>query len=336
MRSIPVGIGFAAILEVALAMSLVGGAARPARAEPPTAGGDTLTTLERALLFQDLSILAHDSMEGRGAGTEGIERARHFLVAAFPERGLSPLAGQSLQEFHFSGAPGGGNEVTGANVLGVVRGSVRPGRFLVISAHYDHLGIRGGRIYPGADDNASGTAALLALASELSENPPLHSVLFVAFDAEESGLRGSHAFVSDLPIPLDSIVLNVNLDMVSRSAVGELYAVGTHHYPFLRELVEAVAAQSRVTLLLGHDEPGLPPGDDWTLASDHGAFHQQGIPFIYFGVEDHAGYHQPTDTVENITPEFYVRAVETVLDFIREADALGDEILARRAGGASR
>jgi Zn-dependent M28 family amino/carboxypeptidase len=122
----------------------------------------------------------------------------------------------------------------------------------------------------------------------------------------------------------------VNMDMVSRSEAGELYAAGTYHYPFLFPLVERVAERAPVTLLTGHDRPDLPPGDDWTLSSDHGAFHEVGIPFIYFGVEDHPGYHNPTDTFENITPEFYVRAVTTVLDFVREADAELAEIHAAR------
>jgi hypothetical protein len=109
--------------------------------------------------------------------------------------------------------------------------------------------------------------------------------------------------------------------MVSRSEAGELYAAGTHHSPSLTPLVEQVAQNAEVSLRIGHDTPGLPPGDDWTLASDHGPFHEAGIPFLYFGVEDHAGYHAPTDDFEAITPAFFVAAVETILDFVRLADS---------------
>lgn len=277
-------------------------------------------------LLRDISILAHDSMEGRESGTEGIERVRSFLIPAFDKRGLEPVEGARTQDFLF--LPGGARDtVAGVNVMGLVRGTEHPDRYLVLTAHYDHLGIRDGKIYNGADDNASGTAALLALGEYLSRNPLRHSLLVVAFDAEEKGLQGARAWVAAPPVPLDSVVLNVNLDMISRSEAGELYAVGTHHYPFLRDLVEEVARTDRLTLLMGHDRPDLPPGDDWTGASDHAAFHQLGIPFIYFGVEDHPGYHQPTDVVEEITPDFYVAAVETALDFLLVADREGEAIL---------
>jgi Zn-dependent M28 family amino/carboxypeptidase len=262
-------------------------------------------------------------MEGRRAGTPGAERARRYLVNAYSESGLAPLNGTHTQTFSFSSD---GAESTGTNVLGVVRGRDYPDRFLVVTAHYDHLGARGSEIFNGADDNASGTAALLALARYFLANPTRHSLLFVAFDAEEVGLRGAEAFIAAPPVPLTSVLMNVNLDMVSRNEAGELYAVGTHHYPSLRPLVEETARRSEVTLLTGHDTPGLPPGDDWTLASDHGPFHSARIPFIYFGVEDHAGYHTPSDTFEAITPEFYGDAVETILDFILLADEAGESI----------
>jgi hypothetical protein len=82
-----------------------------------------------------------------------------------------------------------------------------------------------------------------------------------------------------------------------------------------------VAAAAPVKLRLGHDAPGLPPGDDWTHSSDHGPFHASGIPFVYFGVEDHPDYHKPTDDVERIEPGFYVRAVSTVLSAVNALDA---------------
>ncbi len=270
-------------------------------------------------------------MEGRRAGTPGAERARRHLLEAFPERGLAPIRGLETQTFTFHD-PLTGDATEGVNVLGMVQGTERPELFVVVTAHYDHLGVRNGDIYNGADDNASGTAALLALAEVLSEHRPAHSVLFVALDAEEIGLLGARAFVADSPVSLDSVIVNVNLDMVSRSEVDELYAAGTFHYPFLMPLIEKVAARAPIHLPTGHDSPDLPPGDDWTMASDHGAFHEVDIPFVYFGVEDHPGYHHPSDTFENITPEFYVHAVNTVLDFLGVVDREGEALLERRLG----
>jgi hypothetical protein len=288
--------------------------------------------IDGARLLADQATLAHDSMEGRRTGTPGSERARRFLLGAFEERGLPALNGVRTQRFEFMHRQDGGS-YEGVNVLGLVPGSVHPERFIVVTAHYDHLGITEGEIYNGADDNASGTSALLALGAWFRENRPRHSLLFVAFDAEEMGLQGARAFISDPPVPLDRIVMNVNLDMVSRNTDDELYAAGTYHYPFLAPVVAEAAERSRISLLMGHDRPDLPPGDDWTLSSDHGPFHQAGIPFLYFGVEDHPGYHNPTDVFEDITPEFYLEAVETILDVLRLIDQAGERILEARSPG---
>lgn len=281
---------------------------------------DSLSEAARIRLLRDLSVLAHDSMEGRRAGTEGAARARRVLVAAFEEAGLHPFGETFTHPFRFTGGPGGAS-VLAENVIGFLPGREFPDRVIVVTAHYDHLGIQGGAIYNGADDNASGTAALLALARNFAEAPPRHTLVLAALDAEEMGLRGAREFVAAPPVPLASIALNVNLDMVSRSEAGELYAAGTSHNPTLLPLVEAVAAGAPVTLLTGHDTPDLPPGDDWTFASDHAPFHEAGIPFVYFGVEDHPGYHDPSDTFEAVTPEFFVGAVETILAFLRRVDA---------------
>jgi Zn-dependent M28 family amino/carboxypeptidase len=277
-------------------------------------------------MIADLTALAHDSLEGRQTGTAGAERARNFIVRAFEERGIAPLNGQRLRSFEFSGR-GGSTPQTGANVLAVVPGTVTPNRYFVVTAHYDHLGVRDGQVFNGADDNASGTAALLALAAWLAQHPPRSSFVFAALDGEETGLRGARAFVAEPPVPLGCVVMNVNLDMVSRSAKNELYAAGAYHRPVFAPLVEEVAAKSKISLLTGHDRPGLPPGDDWTESSDHGPFHEAGVPFMYFGVEDHAGYHRPTDDATDITPAFYVEAIETVLDFLLVVDRSAEQIV---------
>lgn len=283
-----------------------------------------LPRVNRSRLIRDFSILAHDSMEGRRAGTPGGERARRFLLTEFEDRTFSRVSGERTQEFPIGSLSGG--EGRGINVIGMIEGREFPDQYLVISAHYDHLGVLSRDIYNGADDNASGTAALLAIGGFFVEHRPRHSLLFVAFDAEELGLLGAQAFISDPPVPLGSLLLNVNLDMVSRSESGELYAAGTYHYPVLIPLVEEVAGRSEVSLLRGHDSPALANGDDWTTASDHGPFHEARIPFVYFGVEDHAGYHRPSDTLENVTLDFYVKAVDTILDFIQVADQGGDAL----------
>lgn len=295
----------------------------------PAAGceGQDVQTSQEHRLLSDLEILAADTMEGRRTGTEGNARARRFLLNRMQEEGISPLGATGFQH-SFSFAPSaGGAEVQGVNLAAMVEGRSRPGLWMVITAHYDHLGARDGEIFNGADDNASGTTALLHLASHFRQHPLEHSILFLFLDAEEMGLQGARAFVRNPLVPLDSVVLNVNLDMVSRSPVGELYVAGTYHTPELRPRVQAVPARDGVTLLFGHDRPDLPPGDDWTLSSDHGPFHEAGIPFLYFGVEDHPGYHDPSDTFHDITPHFYEAAVGLMGDVIRSLDPQAPELL---------
>lgn len=275
-------------------------------------------------MLQDLEFLASDALQGRRSGTPGNAKAREYLLEGFRRAWLQPLAGSYTQDFTFRGR----RDTTtyqGTNVVGYVKGTREPDRYIVVTAHYDHLGVgrpdaAGDSIYNGADDNAAGAAALLALADYLRAHPPAHSVIFVAFDAEEHGLQGARAFVAKPPVPLESIALNLNMDMISRNDRNELYAVGTHHYPFLKPYVEKVAARSRIKLLMGHDS-GAVRSEDWTSASDQGAFHARGIPFLYFGVEDHEDYHKPSDEFSRIHPEFYKAAVETILDLLLEVDA---------------
>lgn len=277
---------------------------------PATA--QTIPAADTAALMRAVRVLAADSMEGRAAGTPGGARARAWLLARLRTLGIAPLSNELTQAFPL--ARGG----EGVNLIGVVRGTTAPERYLVLSAHYDHVGVQGGQVYNGADDNASGVAAVLALAERLRARPPGHSVIVALFDAEEGGLRGARAFVANPPVPKASLLLNINLDMVGHSEAGELYAAGTSHTPRLRPPLDSLAARAPITLRFGHDQGGGQ--DDWTTQSDHAAFHAAGIPFVYFGVEDHKDYHKPTDDPETLTPAFFGGAVATIEEAIRILD----------------
>jgi Zn-dependent M28 family amino/carboxypeptidase len=266
-------------------------------------------------------VLAADSMEGRRAGTAANARARAYVLRQFQSAGLQPVPGLSGFEQPVSVRNTRDSSIRNAvNVVGMVRGRTNPERYIVVTAHFDHVGVRQDQIYNGADDNASGTAALMEIARWFAANPPMHSIIFAALDYEEGGLIGARGFVAHPPVPASSIVLNVNMDMVGRNTKNELFAAGTSHYPFLRPYLDSVAARAPITLRFGHDDPNGPPRDDWTSQSDHGAFHRAGIPFVYFGVEDHPDYHQPTDDVERLMPQFFAGAATTVLDAVRTLD----------------
>jgi len=305
-------IAFTAFLT-ALACNHVVETGSVARIAPPS----SLPTLDSARLLANIARLAHDSMAGRAAMTPENAKARSWLAAELQRLGVAPIGSDFVHPFVMPRRDGA-DSIRGANVLGLVRGARFRERFIVVSAHFDHVGVRGGEIFNGADDNASGTAAVLELAAHFKAHPPAHSIIFAFLDGEEIGLVGARAFVNAPPVARDSIVANVNLDMVSRNDTGELFAAGAYHYPAMRPVLESLLPYSAVTLRFGHDSGG--GRNDWTGQSDHAAFHAVKIPFVYFGVEDHADYHRPTDDVERIHPGFYVRAVRTVGGFVERLD----------------
>ncbi len=276
-----------------------------------------------APLLDDVAVLADDGMEGRGTGTAGAARARDYIARRLREIGFQP--GQ--EPFRYSHR---GQARRGVNLWVNVPGRVHPYRHIVVTAHYDHVGIRDGAIYNGADDNASGVAALLALAAELKAIPPVHSVILVALDAEELGLYGAKAFVETPPVPREAIALNVNMDMVARGKEDVLWAVGTTPHPALKPVLEAATGDAAVKLQLGRDKPGDGP-NDWTLLSDQGAFHRAGIPFVYFGVDDHPDYHKPTDDTGKIDEDFYRRSVATIIGAVRRLDGAPEALRQARA-----
>ena len=307
---------------VIVALSLACVAPATPSAEPKTSTATTapaaLPALDSARLIRDVFRLANDSMAGRAAMTPENAKARLWLESEFHRIGLDPVDGRFVHPW-VRARRAGADSVRGANVLGLVRGRTRSARTIVVSAHYDHVGTRNGQVYNGADDNASGTAAVLALAAHFKAHPPAHNIIFALWDAEEIGLLGARAFVDAPTVPLASIVANVNLDMVSRNDQGELYAAGATPWPAMRPVLESLVPLAAVKLLLGHDSGGGQ--DDWTNQSDQGAFHAAKIPFVYFGVEDHPDYHKPTDDPERIQPGFFYGAARTIAAFVERLDA---------------
>jgi Zn-dependent M28 family amino/carboxypeptidase len=275
-------------------------------------------------LMNSVRTLASAEMMGRQAGTAGNAKARAWVLEQFRAAGLQPLSGARFEmPFSFERKGNTQSEPTrmeGVNVAGICRGSgASDNGAMILTAHYDHLGVRDGATYFGADDNASGVSVLVALARQCQKSPWTHDAIFVAFDAEEMGLQGARAFVKALPVPKDrTIALNINFDMVARGDKNELYIAGTSHRPALKPLLEPVAARSKVKLSFGHDTGGGQ--DDWTKQSDHGAFHEAGVAFVYFGVEDHPDYHKPTDTADKINPSFFYQAALTILDAVTTID----------------
>lgn len=274
-------------------------------------------------LMAAVTTLADPKLEGRAAGSPGGLAARAWIVERFKAIGVQPMSGAYVYPFTFTRMTMSGRvNGEGANVIGLCLGTDPKLPYFVVSAHYDHLGIRDGQIYPGADDDASGVAVVLELAAFCQKTPFRHSIVFAAFDAEERGLEGARAFLIKPPVPQNRIGLNLNLDMVSRNDKREIFVAGTYHYPDLKAPLEEIAKRAPITVLFGHDKPVQIAGgvEDWTTQSDHGPFHEAKIPFVYFGVEDHADYHKPTDTADKINRGFFVDVAETILDALLALD----------------
>lgn len=240
------------------------------------------------------------SAEFQGRRGEGGERAAEYLVGQFREMGAEPLFKDSfLQPIPAREGKG----VMGRNVGACVRGADPALRdeWVIVSAHYDHLGVRGGVLYPGADDNASGVAMMLEVARCLiqSTEKPKRSVMFLGFDLEEAGLFGSRYFVEHSPVPLERVALFITADMIGRSLGGVchdyVFVMGSEHAPAVRPWIEEAAArQTKVKAgLLGSDLL-------WLNRSDYGPFRARQVPYLFFSTGENPCYHTPKDVPETV------------------------------------
>jgi Zn-dependent M28 family amino/carboxypeptidase len=266
-------------------------------------------------LLERLEILSSDKFEGRKTDEKGNDSARAYIIQQFKSLNISGFNGSFEHPFTFKTKEKTYNAV---NILAEIKGTETSEKYIVISAHHDHMGMKNGNIYNGADDDASGISALISFAEYFIQNPPKHSVILAAFDAEELGLEGAKYFVETFNN--DNILVNLNMDMISRSSKDELYVVGARYREWLTEILNRFKNPTTSKLLQGHD--GSDDKQDWTMSSDHGPFHEAKIPFLYFGNEDHAAYHKPTDDFKDITPEFYINAVNIILSIFESIDIL--------------
>ncbi len=273
-------------------------------------------------LWADLTYLAADELKGRKAGSQGNELARQYIAKAFKQTGLQAFEPDYRQPFRFERRI---SDIVGTNVVGWQTGSEFPEQYIVITAHFDHVGKRGRTIFNGADDNASGVAAMLAIARQFKTQPPQHSIIFVATDAEELGLHGAKAFVKSPPVSLHKIKYNVNLDMLSQPGRRHrLYLAGGRASPQLIPVINQSIEQASVCLQAGHDGSTTSYNRErtinWRKSSDHFPFLQKGIPYLFLGVADHSYYHTGEDTIKRVRKPFYIGAVETVWSTVNLLD----------------
>ena len=284
----------AAALTVATLVSSVTGAA-------PQEVSDSLQTAPENVreYAQHALFLAHPSLEGRLPGTPGIDAAEQAIVSSLYESGFKPAFETGFRqtfEFKQGGAFGSRSNaeiVRGVNVAGILPGAgALKDQWVIIGAHHDHIGRGGfgsrsatsaGLIHEGADDNASGTAAVMLSARLLSERfspteeagtepEPRRSIMLATFSGEESGLNGSKYFVDHSPVPLEQISLMINLDMVGRLVEDRIQVCGSQSAEELPAIIEAAAVGNPL-------EPVLSSG--LTSRSDHASFYRKNIPVLF-------------------------------------------------------
>lgn len=267
-------------------------------------------------LLQHIYYLSSDNLQGRKVGTHGSKLTQDYLVAQLLKEKIKPFGKGYLAPFSIDGVF---NAIQGNNVIGLVPGTKYPDKYIVLSAHFDHLGGQGSRIYNGADDNASGTSALLHYAKLLKQSPLRYSVILLFTDGEEANLKGANAFVHQNSNLLTKIILNINIDMIAgNKKTKRLHYISRDLETLLND--EQVTAylkqqqQAPVKIKKGFKQRGrtLYNKISWKTASDHGAFYQKKIPFIYFGVGTHCNYHKVSDIYDNINHQFFIKAVDAI------------------------
>jgi hypothetical protein len=299
-------------LRLAIALSLLAGACRTAE---PSLAPSAAPDADRIL--RDIAWLADDRLEGRGTGTAGNDSAAVWLARRHAALGLRPLGNANgyLQPFLARSAQmahaGQADGVATQNVVALVAGRdpALRGEYVVIGAHFDHLGRSPANamdpeardaIRNGADDNASGTAAVLELARLLAARPARRSVVVAHFSGEELGLLGSRWFVDHPPVPLDSAVAMVNFDMVGRLRNEKLIVYGVATARELAAIVDSANVAPRLAVSAVGD--GFGP-------SDQSSFYARGVPVLHFFTDLHDDYHRASDDVEKINAPGEARVV---------------------------
>lgn len=275
-----------------------------------------ITLFDEDQLLVHLEELSSDKYQGRRTGTRGNDSARAYIIKQFKDLKIKGFNENYEQPFSFQLR---NKSIQGVNVLAEIKGTEKPDKYIVISAYYYHLGTRNDVVYNGADDDASVVSALFSFAEYFTKNPPKHSVILAAFDAEEIGLQGAKHLVST--IDNDNVLLNLNMDMISRSDKNELYVVGGTYNQSLNSTIENFDNPTSTKLIQGHD--GTDGKQNWTMSSDHAPLHLAKIPFLYFGNEDHTSYHKPTDDFKDINPQFYINATKIILSMFLTIDNSG-------------
>jgi len=261
----------------------------------------------------NLDYLAGRELRGRGSGTEDEHHAAEYIAGKLREYGLKPAAPADayIQTATIKGRNG---EISHSwNVLAKIDGRGEPGEIILLSAHLDHLGVKKGKVYPGADDDASGTVAVMELARALASGPPpQRTIVFALWGSEEAGLVGARYFLKHPTFDLHRIVANVEFEMIGRRdpevAYDQLWLTGWERSNLGPELAKHGAH------LVGDPHPR----QNFFTRSDNYALARQGIvaqTISSYGL--HSDYHRPTDTADRIDWQHLDSAIGSMVAPVR-------------------
>ena len=279
-------------------------------------------------LKNHLIIVASDEMEGRETGSAGQKKAGKYLIEQYKKNGISST--KATKDYYqkvpaaYLNAKHNENLPDSENILAFIKGSEKPDEIVVISAHYDHIGIKRGEIYNGADDNGSGTVALLEIAQafELAKNDglgPKRSILFLHVTGEEHGLHGSRYYSENPVFPLENTIADVNIDMIGRrdsnhkDSNNYIYLIGSDYLSSDLYNICEEANKKSVNLTIDYTFNDKNDSNRFYYRSDHYNFAKNGIPSVFLFNGVHADYHQKTDEVSKI--EFDALCKRTQLAF---------------------
>lgn len=273
----------------------------------------SLNSITAKHLKTDLYVIASPEMEGRDTGSEGQKKAGRYMIAQYKKHKIGHPPGMDSYYQHVPSEfmSKRGKIPNSENILAYIKGSEKPEEVIVISAHYDHVGMKNGKIYHGADDDGSGTVAVMAIAQAFQKakamgHGPKRSILFLHVTGEERGLLGSSYYSENPILPLENTVADLNIDMIGRidpehkGNNNYVYVVGSAMLSSqLKQIIEKEnKALDNMELDYKFDDPKDPMKIYYR--SDHYNFAKHGIPIAFFFDGIHEDYHQPTDTADKI------------------------------------
>lgn len=287
-----------------------------------------MENLSKDELIKHLSIIASDEMEGRKTGEAGQKKTANYLRNFYKNLEIEAFPGT---DDYFQTVPSEAMKRMfspklndSENVVAYIKGSEKPDEYVVISAHSDHVGVANGEIYNGADDNGTGTAALLEMArmfkiAQKNGNGPKRSIIFLHCTGEEYGLHGSRYFVNSKIIPLENIIANLNVDMIGRRDFNYeknkkeyIYLVGSDKLSTDLHTISEQMNKKYTKLHLDYTYNEDKHPEMIYYRSDHYNFAKYNIPVIFYYSGEHADYHKPTDTVDKINFDEMLKRLQLI------------------------